>query len=182
MKKVLFVPSAGINPVNGLPPENTLARCKAGLKLWLTGKYDLILATGGVFNPPHVQTRPAGELMKEWFIVQGVPKESVLAENKSLDTFENVYCGLEMLFAYGRPEITVVTQWQHALRFWVTFRLGYGISVKLAPISYPLSWREHLHEFFSFLYHLHDPRGIGNLAVKNRLARRNAAQNSGDSR
>lgn len=178
MKKILLVPSGGIAPLNQLPPENTLLRCEAALELWRTERYDYMLVCGGLFLSPHIQTRPAADIMRDWFAQKGVSTRLILVERESVDTFENVERSIHLLTKMHliRPRITVVTQWQHALRFWVTFRFGYGLHVGLAPISYPLAWHEYIAEAGSLFYHLIDPRGARACARKRRDERRAAAR------
>lgn len=176
--RVLFVPSCGVTEHNVLTPTDTLLRCEEGLKLWRSGDYDYILVTGGLFNPKHVQSIPAGMLMRGWFIARGVDPNKVIEETRSLDTFENIKFGLEELRKRGIPDrdITVVTQWQHAWRFAITFRRAYGIKVKRVPLEYAMSWKSWLIEFVLIAYHAYDRYGTKHVAQKNRDDRRKDAE------
>ncbi len=172
--KVLLVPSCGISPVNQLTPTDTLLRCQRALKLWQSGKYDKILVSGGIFLPPQTQTKAAGVLMAEWLVSHGVPRRALIIEGRSVDTFGNIKFSLDRLkeINVGKAEITVVTQWQHAVRFWISFFFGYGLWVKLHFMRYPISLRTWLKEWFLIIYHLYDPIGIKKIARKNREQRR----------
>lgn len=174
---ILLIPSCGIEPVDHLSSKDTLIRLMHGLAEWQSRQYDLILVTGGVFNPRFVQTRPAGQLMKDWLVAMGIREDIILTENKSLDTFENVKYGIEVLQDNNAwpADITVVTQWQHAVRFATTFLLGYKIKIRLCPAHYPISTKTALNEYFFMAYHLFDPKGNGLLAKHNRALRREAA-------
>jgi hypothetical protein len=159
---VLLIPSCKIGPgLNELNPGDTLVRLTRGLELWREGKFDRILVVGGRFNAPTVQTIAASELMIPWLTKRGVPREAIVFENQSRDTYENVSFGLKALKKAGleSASITVVTQWQHAVRFWLTFFFGYGRLVHLVPMDYPVPWSVFLSEWFFMVLHLIFPRG-----------------------
>lgn len=171
MKRVLMVLAAGIEPVDK-NDRAVLARLSMGLALWKEGRFDVILVTGGIFLPRTIQTRPAAELMADWLFAQGVPSDRVMIENKALNTWDNISGGLRLLsnrFGNEPIGITVVTQWQQAMRVWLSFALGYGKLVKVGPVSEPKFLPL---EIAYFLLHLLDPRGVGPLAVRNREQRR----------
>ena len=174
---ILYIPSCGISPVDQLSPGDTLLRCQEALRLWRRGGYDLLGVGGGMFLPPGVQKTPAAVLMREWFIARGVEDYQIIDERRSLDTYQNAAFLLEELAVYEVPEprIMVVTQWQHAIRFWITFRRAHGVRVRLHPIRYPISWKTWMMEWFLIFYHAIDRRGTLALARKNRAARAMAA-------
>jgi len=159
--KVLLVPCGGISAKNQISSKDTLPRCLKALELWQTGQYDRIVVTGGIFLPQHIQTVPAGEIMRQWFEKQGIEHDKILVENKSLDTYENVRYVLDKLKEreIENPEITLVTQWQHSWRFWLTFR-SYGIKIKRHKVKFKISWLTWLLEFAFIFIHLIDPKGI----------------------
>ncbi|MDD5217882.1 MAG: YdcF family protein [Candidatus Omnitrophica bacterium] len=175
--KILLIPSCGIQPVDFPSPQDTLIRLRQGLKLWRMAAYDTILVTGGIFHPHWIQTRPAAHIMRDWLINQGVPEDYILTEDKSVDTFENVNNSVGVLMeADAWPaEITVVTQWQHALRFATTFLYGHGVWIKTFGLHYPVSLTTSLNECLFIAYHLLDPTGKGRLAARNRESRRQDA-------
>ncbi|TSC56122.1 MAG: hypothetical protein G01um101418_489 [Parcubacteria group bacterium Gr01-1014_18] len=172
--RVLFVPSCGITPVNTLTHGDTLIRCQKALELWKTGKYDIIFLCGGIFNPPHIQTRAASELMAEWFVLQGDLEEYLVLERKSLDTYGNITFFLDAWteMSLAQPEVTVVTQWQHAIRIFITFFLAHGTIVRIHPLFYRISWKTFLMEWVMIFYHLFDWKGTGRVARRNRESRR----------
>ncbi|HMB26187.1 MAG TPA: hypothetical protein VKP03_02095 [Patescibacteria group bacterium] len=57
------MPAGGIIKKDKLSLADTLQRCKKALDLWKTKEYEKILVTGGIFLPPNIQTKPAGDLM-----------------------------------------------------------------------------------------------------------------------
>lgn len=175
VSRVLLVPSCGIAPIDRLQAGDTLFRCERALEAWRTGRYDYILCTGGIFNPPSIQTVAAATLMGLWFLERGVPDAALVIEDRSLDTYENAAFGLVALRARlgsVRWDISVMTQWQHAVRFFFTFFLGHGLLVELKPIHQPISWRTWFWEWFLLVYHLIDWRGTLPVARYNRDSRR----------
>ncbi len=168
---LLMIPSEEVKRHNKLS-ANTIKRLNAGLDLWWSGGFDKIVLTGGIYNSSDVQSRPASVLMRIYLMANGVDKNKILVERKSLDTFENVKNVLEKLeyLDIDQLNITVVTQWQHAIRFWICFR-SYGIKVALFPLKYSVSLFTSLKEYFFILYHVYDKKGRKFLARLNRKFR-----------
>ncbi len=178
--RVLLVPSADIAPINNLKGTKTLLRCQKAVELLKTGDYDILVLSGGQCHPWHIETQPAAMTMAQWFAKQGVSVNTIICECKSLDTYKSVMCTIDQLKIHGlRHEITVVSQWQHAIRFAITFLLGYGIRIKRAPLHYPMSLKDSVKEWLFILYHLYDRRGTKLLARKNRIARTYDEQSPG---
>ncbi|MFH1047067.1 MAG: YdcF family protein [Patescibacteria group bacterium] len=175
--QILFIPSEGIDAVDRLS-RNTRERCDAGLHLWRTGRYDRILVTGGRFLNPDVQKTAAATLMRDYLASRGITEGSIVTEDQSLDTYENISLGMAALKCAGAGgDITVVTQYQHALRFMITFLRRYGTLIRVHPIRHrTFSWRHWLLEWFVFVpYHLIDRDGNMPFARKNREKRRRDA-------
>ena len=180
--RILLVPSGDIVNGTDLAPFNTLPRCERGLELFRSGRYDLILVTGGCFLPRHLQTEAAGSLMYRWFVEHGIRADQIVSETKSLDTFQNISMGMTALMAIDSGDqsswqITVVTQWQHAWRFWISFKAMYGLTIKRESLYYPMGFKRWLKEFALIAYHLYDKKGVGAIAQHNRNQRQRAAQN-----
>lgn len=151
---ILFVPAGQIDSIDQLSVKDTLLRCEAALNLWFEQHFSHLLVTGGVFNPSRVQTEPAAVLMAEWFVSQGVPRDRILIEDQSLDTFENVRLSYDLLRDSGLPDwqdLVVVTHWTHLARFRILFHKWYGISIRGLPLRYPLTLAAILREIGSFL-------------------------------
>lgn len=177
--RILFVPAESIERQDRLS-NRTLLRCKKALELWRTGKYDLVIVSGGKFLAPDVQTLPAGLLMGRWFMNQGLETGQLIIEQESLDTFENISFSVTAMRARGlddpsRWDITVVSQWQHTRRFAISFRHMSGVEVRTADPGYGLGPIEWLKEWLFILVHVLDPLGHGQLARHNREQRRLAA-------
>jgi len=172
-RQVLLVPSSGMN---GLELEaDTKARCDRAFELWRSGRYDLILVTGGVTQS--LELPPDSTIMKSYLVSIGAPSSLIIEENRALDTFQNVAFSLEKLDKEGIKDfqITVVTQWQHGIRFLITFWLGHRIHIRIKFARYPMSAIYWCCECLYIIYHLYDPRGDRFLA---RLNRRNRELNT----
>lgn len=175
--QILMVPSWQIVPRDRLSPRDTQIVCRAALQLWNTGQYDLLLLTGGVFLPPRIQIRPSAELMKDWFMSQGMESSRIVTETRSLDTFENIAFALAELRRLGvvHPDITVCTQWLHAARIRHTFQRAHGISIRVHAIRFDMPWHDLAWQWFCAAYHWYDPAGTGWLARTIRRRRHHAS-------
>lgn len=173
--KVLFVPSSGVSALNRLR-KDTLRRCKRGLRLWQSGRYDYLLLSGGIFNPPNIQTVPASLLMRNWFLAHSVDGSKIITEEESLDTFENVKFGIKELEEKGLSvaKIAVVSQWQHVIfRIFPIFLLGYGRLIRPHPMWYFASIKDFFREAIAILIFILyclmlDPKGEKFLSHKRR--------------
>ena len=148
--QILFVPAGWIDPVDKMS-DDTLQRCSVALGEWGTGQYQYMVLSGGIFRPPAVQTRPAAEIMRDWFMQKGVDSAKILCEGYSRDTFENVSHGLPIIEEkFDDFQLTLITHSQHALRCVITFR-AYGIRVHVRSVSGTSSFKLFLKEclFFS---------------------------------
>lgn len=180
--RILFVPAELIESLNRLS-RRTWLRCQQALQLWQNGQYDYLVVTGGVFLPKNIQTDPAGLLMARWFHEMGVDAERIIIEQHSRDTYENITSSVaEIRNLLGRRcdaeglEITIVTQWQHARRFEISFRKMYPeIKIKTISVNYPMSLFETLKEYLFIAIHHVDPRGNGPFGWLNRQRRSRAA-------
>ncbi len=165
---VLLIPAGHLGKTRDSLGADTLIRLKRGLRAWRKTPDATILVTGGLFRSPRIQIRPAADMMADWLIRNGVPDKAILRETASLDTFENIRNSLELLKRHGiatdGSNLAVVTEFQHALRFWLTFRLGYGLHVRCIPIWYIGSIPGCLLEIIALAHHLTDRRGTGWLA------------------
>ncbi len=171
---ILIIPAELIYPHNRISGP-TLARLEEGVRLWKTGRFNGIVVTGGRYLPPDVQTLPAAELMAYWLRDHIREHSRIFVEPNSLDTFENVRF-TEQLLKERLGEIaprywTVVSHPSHLRRFAVTCK-ALGITMRGAPVRYPLSLKARLSEFAAYLMHRLDPLGQGRLAGRNREPRK----------
>ncbi len=175
--RILMVPSWQLVPRDRLSPRDTQIVCQAALELWQTGLFDLLLLTGGLFLPSYIQSKPSSELMKNWFVAQGVESTRIVTETRSLDTFENIAYSLTELRRLGisHPDITVCTQWQHAVRIRHTFKRAHGIEIQIYTLNFDLPPLEHARQWLYIAYHCYDTRGDKWLARTVRRRRGRAA-------
>ena len=168
---ILMIPAGEIAAKNNLSKKDTLIRCEEGLQIIRqnNGTYTKVIVSGGIFNSPKIQTKPASKLMANWFIKNGILPTRIICEDKSQDTFENVRFTIEKLKKEGitNPEITIVTQWQHAIRFRLCFS-AYGIKIKTRSLHYPVSLKTWIKEWLFIAYHIYDRKGTKFFARKNR--------------
>lgn len=164
----MFIPSCEVAMKNVLTGTTTEKRLIRGLDLWRAGGYDAIIVTGGIYLPPEQQTIPSGILMEYWLIEHGVPEKAIICEDHSRDTFENISGALTLIADDPAPEFTVVTHWQHALRFWVTFHLAHRRKIRLVPMWYWTDLKGFVLEWAFLLVHLLDRNGTGRIATRNR--------------
>lgn len=168
--RYLFIPSCEVAPCDRLSGTTTEKRLISGLQIWRCGGYDMIIVSGGVYLPPEIQKTPSGRLMKKWLVRKGVPASNIIAEEYSRDTYENISYSL-LLLEDVAPQFTVVTHWQHAIRFRLTFKLANKMKVRTKPIYCWGGLKNFLFEWLILLIHLLDRRGTGTVARKNRESR-----------
>ena len=156
--KFLFIPSCDISQKNKLEDTRTLRRLVKGLRLWKTGRFDKIIVSGGIHSQN--QTTASAVLMKIWLMNNEVESNDIIVEQRSLDTFQNIFFSIEMLEKVDScPEITVVTHWQHCLRFKMTFWRKYGLKIKTAPIWDFINLKTFILEWIFLFAHLVDKDG-----------------------
>ena len=166
-----MVPGGDILPLNQVGKVELL-RLKAALRLWKSNKYDLILTTGGLYLPRSIQTLPSAEVSKKWLISQGVSGDCIVALTNSADSFQEVASVVTWAKENRKKlKITIVTHWQHALRFFISF-LSYRFWIKRYSLYYCVPIKDWLMEWVFILIHLTDPRGWGILPRWNRKQRR----------
>ncbi len=176
MNKILMVPACEISEKDKISNTETESRCVSALIKWQTGRYTKLLLCGGIFLPPHLQTRPAADLMAEWFRREGVTSKDILIDDLSRDSFENAFFGLKKLednnLSPKNTEIRIISSKQHAFRLYLTLTRGYKCQrVKREKTLIPVTPGTFLKEIFCILYHFYDKKGIKWLAQRNRRNR-----------
>lgn len=173
-----MVPGGTIVACNRLGPADLELRCKAALELWRGGGYDRLLLCGGTCRPRATQTMAESEIMRDWFVQHDVPYGSIFIEVSSVDSYQNIEYGLQVLRlrGLGDAEITLVSQWQHAARMRYTFWRVHGVKVRTLSLHYRIGLLRFMAEALFALYHRYDPYGQKRLAISNRMARRAASQ------
>lgn len=188
--RVLMLPAEGIAPTDQFTP-NTMARLQTARQLVMREDFDLIVFSGGKFLDPWIQTKPAAILMRDWFfsIPCSLTRERGIVEIRSLDSYQNVHFTVDKLnrfrikagLDWSQLDITVCTEYFHARRIATTFRLCYGIDVKIHGVKQPdMGVMAYVKEFFLNVLHFLDPHGNSYIPRKNREARREAARRKGE--
>jgi vancomycin permeability regulator SanA len=171
MSRIAWVPGGQIVRFNEVGPR-LLVRCEAALELFRSGGADFILLTGGLTHSREVQDIPEAELMRRWFVCEGVPEHCLLVEGDSVDSCENVEFGLRLLQSRGieADEFIIVSQWQHALRLLLSLKWGWGVSAKtrIVPLFPRIGLRGFLVEVVFLAYHAYDPCGRLSVIQKRR--------------
>ncbi len=99
--------------------SDSLSRAKRAKEAIDTGKYDLVIVSGGIFEKSQYNTSIA-EALQYYLKSQGV-KIPIRLESKSLTTIHNVELCLEILSK--DDEITVITSDYHVPRTWQIWML-----------------------------------------------------------
>ena len=159
--------SCEVKPCNILHNTTTEKRLIKGLQLWENGNYDAIIITGGICFPSKMQTIPSGLLMSYWLSFRGVSEDKIFSENSSRDTYENISKSLNLIKDKS-PDITVVTHWQHSLRFLTTFCFAHKIRIKIIPMWYWIDFKTLVLEWVMLLVHLVDIKGRSKIVQLNR--------------
>lgn len=175
--RILMVPFGSGEPVNVLSEKDTMIRMRKGLEMWQDGGWDFLLVCGGTFTSKKIMTITGAIVMKQWFVDQKVPASQIIIDDQSRDTYQNVAFSIDAICGrLGLPikatSITVVTQWQHAIRFWLTFK-SYGVNVNLKKLSYPMGIAGIIREFVLIAVTALDPRGRVIGTINQRLFRQN---------
>ena len=100
---------------NGALYGSTATRVATGIKLYKAGVAPLIVMTGG--GEPRM-----GDDMAEEAIRAGIPKESVLIENRSESTVQNALFTSNLTELTPETSVLIVTHRYHLLRSWASFR------------------------------------------------------------
>ncbi|HEU0050565.1 MAG TPA: YdcF family protein [Patescibacteria group bacterium] len=159
--KVLVIFGWPILPVDRLDPRSSLLVCKHALLVWETGAYDKLLISGGRFMISLIQTRPWSEIAADWLARHGIPRDCLILETKSFDTYGNLRYSLEALRDAGIHsfELSICTYWVHGIRIRHTAKAAHGLTVQIQPVWMPLTWRERLTQWLFVIYHYIDRDG-----------------------
>ena len=102
---------------SGKMSHSLLYRCESALEAWQNGVAESIIVTGGQGSD-----EPAAEaaVMKAFFLENGVPEQSVTAEDQSVNTIENLRNAKHIMEQNGWQSAAVVTNDYHVERaLWI---------------------------------------------------------------
>ena len=60
--------------------------------------------------------------MQQWLLKNGIPREFIVQEDKSIDTVQNVFYSTRLLVELGCDTVTVITSQSHLTRAVTLFR------------------------------------------------------------
>jgi uncharacterized SAM-binding protein YcdF (DUF218 family) len=94
-------------------------------RLWHAGKAPLIVSSGG--GGPYIGgPQTPGDAMADLLVELGVPRDAIVVEGRSRNTYENARYSKEILDARGIRDVLVVTSASHMTRSLAVFRtLGF---------------------------------------------------------
>ncbi len=139
--------SAAAPPRNWMDLNESADRIVHAARLYRAGKAPLIVSTGGG-GPPDALQKPAAataDLLVEW----GIPRDAILLEDQSVNTYENAVFTRRLLDARGIPgPVLLVTSAMHMSRAVLLFESA-GVAVIPAATDYtsgrfhvenPMTW------------------------------------------
>lgn len=151
----LIVLGAKLNPDGSLKPTLQL-RCDEAYNAWRKGIARRIIVCGGQMNG---EPRPHSEAMRDYLLEKGVPADSILVENRSQNTVQNLQNARLIMEHRGFRRAALVTSDYHMTRaLWIAH--AEGMLVCGIPAPTPCNLRAHLRtrkrETVSwFLYFIH---------------------------
>ncbi len=184
----IFVPAEQVETQDKLSAR-TIARLEKALQIHRKGEHVFFVVSGGIFNPPEIQTQPAGKLMKEWLIAQGINQDLVLVEDRSLDTYENIERSMALIgtkiwmkhfpfqyqgVTYVTPcegKVVIVSDHWHLKRF-KRLMVCSKIPITFEESRYKLGFLGIVKEIVFLVITYFDPEGEGYLNCFNRERRR----------
>lgn len=139
-----------------LPDQEYVQRLERGKKLFESGKVLKLVLLGGITGKNKISEAQAG---KHYLVDNGVPEESVLVEDKSRHTLENLQFAREMLS--HRPgqmseQIIVLITSRYHLKRSAVFARGIGLELMLCAAE--KDWQMNLNNVWHLLieaYYLH---------------------------
>lgn len=117
----------------GRMSNSLLYRCESALEAWKSGVAENIIVCGGQGDD-----EPATEasVMKAYFLENGVPEESVIAEDVSENTIQNLRNAKKIMDERGWKSAAVTTNSYHVQRaLWIANDAGIDACGIAAPCS-----------------------------------------------
>ena len=165
---------------------DTHARADKALILYKLGYINKILCTGGIFQKE--QQIPIANLMKDYLIEKGVPKNDILTETRSVETVENIKFSFSLLKQRDffknlknteQLRLVLVSEQNHLRRIGIIaraylekYKLDKLVPLLLESVQYHISEKTK-HEEDAMLHHTAlDPLGEGEIFEKIRKERR----------
>lgn len=97
---------------DGTPSAILKTRLDKGLEVYKTGKAKYIITTGGAAHNFYVEA----EIMQNYLVDKGVPAESIIQDQVSLNTIDNAENCAKLMKIYGLETALIITSSFHAKR------------------------------------------------------------------
>ncbi len=165
---------------------DTRARADKALILYRQSFINKIICTGGIFQKG--QQISIANLMKDYLIAKGVPRNDILSETKSVETVENIKFSFSLLKQQNffknlknteQLRLVLISEPNHLRRieiiahaYLAKYKLDTLVPLLLEPVQYHISEKTK-HEEKAMLHHTAlDPLGEGEVFEKIRHERR----------
>lgn len=149
----LIVLGAKVRP-DGSMSDSLRYRCEAALQAWREDTAQYIIACGGQGAD---EPAPEGEVMRTYFIENGVPEDRVFAERLSTNTIGNFRNARKIMDEHGWSSACVVTNDYHVERsLWIAGDAGIdaeGIAAR-SPGSFWGYWFARVRESCSWVFYV----------------------------
>jgi uncharacterized SAM-binding protein YcdF (DUF218 family) len=127
----------GTQVLPGGRPSRTLeARVRHAARLYVEGEAGLLIPTGGHGRHPPSEAEVMARILRE----EGVPEESVLPEDRALNTWDSARLVAGMAGRLGVGSVVVVTDPLHCVRAVAAFRRA-GLMAWAEPVYSSPMWR-----------------------------------------
>jgi len=160
---------------------NTITNLVAARDYCLNHPVEIVVFTGGLFNQQKGQTRPAADLMNEWWQVQDrlSHQPRTMCENVSLITRENVPMVIGKLAQYDISlsgcHVVAISDYWHLLGIRVLFLRLYGKTIRIRSSKFWLPPVYAVERLAKAVYYLIWPRG-GDAKTRKVLRERGGGQ------
>lgn len=164
---------------------DTRARVDKAFMLYKLGYIDAILCTGGIFQKG--QEVPIANLMKEYLIGRGIPKNDVLTETKSAETVENIKFTFSILKQRSffknlknteQLRLVLISEPNHLRRieiiahaYLAKYKIDAFVPLLIEPVQYRISEKTKHEEDVMLRHTALDPLGKGEVFEKIRKER-----------
>ncbi|PEP91515.1 YdcF family protein [Bacillus toyonensis] len=117
--------------VDGSMSQNLIQRLKIGLDIAKKDSSSKIIVSGGA--PKKGMTEATA--MSKWLISNGIDKDRIILEDKSMDTLENALFTIPILDKEGLKNITLITSATHMRRALTIFNVTNNFSDKMNGVN-----------------------------------------------
>ena len=110
-------------------------------RLYHAGVAPTILVSGAAGSLSNPGLMPESQAMSDMLVFLGVPRDAIIEESRSRNTYENAVESTRLLEARGMDRIVLVTSAMHMPRAYAVFRT-YDLSIIAAPTDYLVTYSD----------------------------------------